>query len=109
MLKLADLNDITDARRGQGRMYDLPHVLLCCILAVAAGADSYRGIVRFIGARLEWLREHADLRWRRAPSHTGLRLILLGLDQQAIEQAPRRRACSALDDDAQGQSSDYCP
>jgi hypothetical protein len=103
MLKLADLNGITDARRGQGRMYDLPHVLLCCILAVAAGADSYRAIVRFIDARLEWLHEHTGLRWRRAPSHTGLRLILLGLDQQAIEQALRRRACAALDDDARAQ------
>jgi hypothetical protein len=29
-------------------MYDLAHVLLCCILAVASGADSYRAIVRFI-------------------------------------------------------------
>jgi DDE family transposase len=99
MLKLADLNGIADARRGQGRMYDLPHVVLCCILAVAAGADSYRAIVRFIDARLEWLREHTGLGWRRAPSHTGLRLILLGLDQEAIEQALRRRACAALDED----------
>ena len=100
MLKLADLQGITDARRGQGRMYDLPHVLLCCILAVAAGADSYRAIVRFIGARLEWLREHTELRWRQAPSHTGLRMILLGLDQAGVEQALRRRACAALDDEA---------
>jgi hypothetical protein len=104
MLKLADLDGIVDARRGQGRMYDLPHVVLCCILAVAAGADSYRAIVRFIDARLEWLREHTQLRWRQAPSHTGLRLILLGLDQEAIEQALRRRACEAL-----GEAADAAP
>jgi len=84
-------------------MYDLPHVLLCCILAVAAGADSYRAIVRFIAARLEWLHEHTDLRWRRCPSHTGLRRILLGLDHDAIEQALRRRARAALEGDAQTQ------
>jgi predicted transposase YbfD/YdcC len=84
-------------------MYDLPHVLLCCILAVAAGADSYRAIVRFLTARLEWLHEHTELRWRRAPSHTGLRRILLGLDHEAIEQALRRRARAALDGDAQTQ------
>jgi hypothetical protein len=38
MLKLVDFNGIPDARRGRGRMYDLPHVLLRCILAVTAGA-----------------------------------------------------------------------
>ena len=46
MLTLPDLEQIVDTRRGQGRMYDLPHVLLCCILAVAAGANSYRASVR---------------------------------------------------------------
>ena len=77
-------------------MYDLPHVVLCCILAVAAGADSYRAIVRFIDVRLEWLQQHTALAWRRAPSHTGLRAILLGIDQPALEQALRRRAKAAL-------------
>ena len=97
MLTLADLEGIEDARRGQGRMYGLPHVVLLCILAVASGADSYRAITRFIEARLLWLREHTGLRWRRAPSHTGLRRILLGLDQQAVEQALRRRTKAALE------------
>ena len=102
MLTVSDMEEIFDARRGQGRMYDLPHVLLCCILAVAAGADSYRAIVRFIDARLDWLEQHAGLRWRRAPSHTGLRMILLGLDQPAVEQALRRRASAALEAEAAG-------
>jgi hypothetical protein len=96
MLSMSALEGIVDARRGQGRMYDLPHVLLCCILAVAAGADSYRAIVRFIDARLGWLREHTGLAWRRAPTHTGLRAILLGLDQAGVEQALRRCAGEAL-------------
>lgn len=77
-------------------MYDLPHVLLCCILAVAAGADSYRAIARFIEARFAWLQVHTGLAWRQAPGHTGLRAILLGLDQQAIEQALRRHARAVL-------------
>ena len=102
MLRLSDMEEIVDARRGQGKMYDLPHVLLCCILAVAAGADSYRAIVRFIDARLEWLQRHAGLTWRRAPSHTGLRMILLGLDQPAVERALRRRASAALEANAAG-------
>lgn len=100
MLTLAELEELVDARRGQGRMYDLPHVLLCCILAVAAGADSYRAITRFIDARLLWLRLNTGLRWRRAPSHTGLRMILLGLDHAAVEQALRRRSKVVLEGEA---------
>ena len=96
MLKLSDLNEIDDARRAQCRMYDLPHVLLCSILAVAAGADSYRAIVRFMDARLVWLRANSAMTWAKAPSHTGLRKILLGLDQAAVEQALRRQSAAAL-------------
>ncbi|MEO3956948.1 transposase family protein [Chromobacterium piscinae] len=48
MLTLAILSSIPDHRRGQGRLFDLPHVLLCSILAVLAGADSYRSVYRFI-------------------------------------------------------------
>jgi DDE_Tnp_1-associated len=96
MLRLKELEGIEDVRRGQGRMYDLPHVVLSCILAVASGADSYRGMARFIELRLEWLRKHTGLRWRQAPGHTGLRAILLGLDQQAVEQALRRQASAAM-------------
>lgn len=97
MLQLPHLSTIPDARRGQGRMYDLPHVLLCCILAVAAGADSYRAMARFIHVRFDWLKAHTGLSWRQAPGHTGLRAILLGLDQAAVEQALRQHAAS------------YCP
>lgn len=96
MLRLKELEEIEDARRGQGRMYDLPHVVLSCILAVASGADSYRAMARFIELRLEWLRTHTGLGWRQAPGHTGLRAILLGLDQHAVEQALRRQARAAL-------------
>lgn len=48
MPTLSDMEGINDARRGQGRIYDLPQVMLCCILAVAAEADSYRANTRFI-------------------------------------------------------------
>jgi len=83
-------------------MYDLPHVLVCCILAVVSGADSYRAIARFIEARFEWLREHIGLDWRQAPGHTGLRAILLGLDQSSAEQALRSQAKATLGDPAAG-------
>lgn len=77
-------------------MYDIPYVLVCCILAVAAGAQSYRAIVRFIDAKFWWLQEHLGLPWRQAPGHTGLRAILLGLDQKAVEQALRQHAAAVL-------------
>ena len=96
MLKLSDLNEIVDVRREQCRVYDLPHVLLCSMLAVAAGADSYRAIVRFMAVRLDWLRANSAMTWAKSPSHTGLRKILLGLDQASVEQALRRQSLAAL-------------
>lgn len=94
MLKLSDLSEIEDARRGQGRLYDLQNVLMICIMAVVAGADSYRAIARFMKTRFVWLQANTGVKWRRAPSHTGLRSILLGLDQKAVEKALRQHACA---------------
>jgi hypothetical protein len=92
MLNLAILSTIPDHRRGQGRLFDLPHVLLCCILAVLAGADSYRSVYRFIDTRWEWLRQHTGLSWRRRPCYTGLYTILRGIDAAALEQVLRQQA-----------------
>ena len=44
------LADVPDPRRGQGKLYKLPHVLLFSILAIVTGGNSYRGIVTFIDA-----------------------------------------------------------
>ena len=45
---LAQLGEITDPRRKEGKMYDLTHVLLFSILAIVTGANSYRGIHTFM-------------------------------------------------------------
>jgi hypothetical protein len=100
VLELKALMGIKDKRRGQGRMYDLAHVVLCCIVAVASGADSYRAIARFMQLKLDWLRQNTALKWRQAPSHTGLRAILLGLDQLALEQALREHTKQVLEQGA---------
>jgi hypothetical protein len=71
-------------------MYDLPHVLLCSILAVLAGADSYRSVYRFIETRWDWLRQHTGLNWRRMPCYTALYTILRGVDAATLEQALRK-------------------
>ena len=42
------LAEIEDPRRAEVKLYRLPHVVLFAILAMVAGANSYRGIHSFI-------------------------------------------------------------
>ena len=86
------LADVPDPRRGQGQLYNLPHVLLFSILAIVAGANSYRSIVTFIDAHRRRLNATFGLTWKRAPAHTALRYILCGLDPAAVEVVFRRHA-----------------
>lgn len=48
---LSLLATIPDPRRAEGKLYQLPHILLFSILAVVSGANSYRGIRTFIKVR----------------------------------------------------------
>jgi len=89
---LAVLSEIPDPRRGQGRKYKLPHVLLFSILAVVTGCNSYRGIVTCIDVHRSELNAAFGLRWRRAPAHTAIRYILQGLAAADVEAAFRRHA-----------------
>ena len=86
------LADVPDARRAQGQLYKLPHVLLFSILAIVAGCNSYRGIVTFIDVHRHRLNAAFGLKWRRAPVHTAIRYIIQGLDPVAVEVAFRRHA-----------------
>ena len=88
------LADVPDPRRGQGKLYKLPHVLLFSILAIVTGGNSYRGIVTFIDAHRRRLNAAFGVKWRRAPAHTAIRYILKGLDPAAVEAA--FRACCML-------------
>ena len=54
---LAMLGGIADPRRAEGKLYGLPHVFLFSILAVMAGANSYRAIHSFIDVHLHRLKE----------------------------------------------------
>ena len=73
------LAGIEDPRRAEGKLYKLPHVLLFSILAVMAGANSYRGIHSFVEVHLARLKESFGLAWRRAPAYTTIRNVLQGL------------------------------
>lgn len=84
---------IPDHRRAQGKLYDLPHMLLFSILAVMSGATSYRRIHRFILTHQARLNEAFGCRWRRTPAYSSIRYTLRGLDPDGI--APHFRAHAA--------------
>jgi hypothetical protein len=86
------LNEIQDPRRAEGKLYQLPYVLLFSILAVVTGANSFRGIVTFIRVHRANLNAAFGLHWKRAPAHTAIRYILQGLDPAAVERVFRRHA-----------------
>jgi len=94
---IALLSEIPDPRRAEGKLYQLPYVLLFSILAVVTGGNSYRSIKTFIAVNLDRLNSAFGLCWKRAPAHTAIRTILQSLDPKAVEQAFRRHAMGLLD------------
>src|SRR3954469_12515070 len=89
---LAALQEIPDPRRRQGQRYGLALLLLFAVLAVLAGATSYRRIRLFIGAHRERLNATFGARSRRAPAVDTLRALLHALDPAEVEAAFRRHA-----------------
>jgi DDE_Tnp_1-associated len=89
---LAALRTIPDPRRAQGKRYPLAHLLLFSILAVLAGATSYRGIRVFIGVHRERLNAIFGAGFRRAPAVNTLRTLLHALNPAEIEAAFRCHA-----------------
>ena len=89
---LAALEQIPDPRRRQGRRYPLAHLLLFSVLAVLAGATSYRGILVFIAVHRERLNGVFGATLRRAPAVNTLRALFQALDPAALEAAFRQQA-----------------
>jgi DDE_Tnp_1-associated len=89
---LAALEQIPDPRRRQGQRYGLAPLLLFAVLAVLAGATSYRRIRLFIGVHRERLNVTFGARFRRTPAVNTLRALLHALDPAEIEAAFRRHA-----------------
>jgi hypothetical protein len=67
-------------------MFDLPHLLLFSILAIASGADSYRKIAIFIEENFKTLQDAYAIQWKRPPCYNSLRHTIHGLDQKATEK-----------------------
>jgi hypothetical protein len=61
---------------------------------MVAGAISYRQLHEFIRTHRQRLNDAFKLSLRHAPSYTGLRLILQGIEPVALEEAFRRHAAS---------------
>ena len=93
---------LTCWRRAEGKLYRLPHVVLFAILAIVAGANSYRTIHSFIDVHIGWLREAFGVKWRKAPAYTTIRGILRQLDPASVEAAFRRHA-AVLNDARNGE------
>jgi hypothetical protein len=89
---LAALEPIPDPRRRQGRRYPLPHLLLFSVLAVLAGATSYRGLRVFMAVHRERLNAVFGTTLRRAPAVNTLRTLFQALDPAALEAAFRQHA-----------------
>lgn len=89
------LKQIPDQRRGQGRMFDLPRLLLFSILAIASGADSYRKIAIFIQENFKALCSAYDVKWKRPPSYNAFRHTIHGLNQKETEKAFRAHSKEA--------------
>jgi hypothetical protein len=86
------LAEIEDPRRAEGKLYRLPHVLLFAIMAIVAGANSYRTVHTFIDVHLARLRDVFRLTWRRAPAYTTIRGIIQQVDAGSVEPVFRRHA-----------------
>ena len=93
-LFLSHLATIPDPRRAEGKLYQLPHVLLFSILAIVSGANSYRGIRTFIKVHRPKLNKAFKISWKRSPAHTAIRYILQGLSAAAVEKAFREHAAN---------------
>ena len=91
---LAFLAAIPDPRRAEGKRYEQRYVLLFAILAVVAGANSYRGISTFIRIHRRRLNRAFGIGWKRSPAHTSIRTILSELDPGSVEKAFREHAAN---------------
>ncbi len=85
-------SQVSDPRRGQGKMYELAPILLFTVLAMLAGAVSYRQVYAFIHSHLDRLNAVFGVALRRAPAYTTLRFILRGLDGAELERVFRKHA-----------------
>ncbi|QND55338.1 ISAs1 family transposase [Mesorhizobium huakuii] len=89
---LSLFSQIPDPRRGQGQMYPQAPILLFTVLAMLAGAVSYRQVHAFIRIHLVRLNGVFGVSVRKAPAYSTVRFILRGLDGAEVERVFRQHA-----------------
>ena len=77
--------DLPDPRQRAKVMYPLPEVLLLCLLAVLAGAETITDIARFGEAKLALLRRFRPFA-EGTPAHDHLGDILAALDAESFQR-----------------------
>jgi predicted transposase YbfD/YdcC len=82
---LSYFRDLPDVRQRGKVMYPLPEVLLLCLLAVLAGAETITDIARFGEKKLELLRRFRPFA-AGTPAHDHLGDILATLDAEAFQR-----------------------
>jgi DDE_Tnp_1-associated len=88
------LATIPDPRRAEGKLYQLPHVLVFSILAIVSGANSSRGIRTFIKVHRRNLNKAFKINWKKPPAYAAIRYILQGLSAEDVERAFREHAAN---------------
>jgi hypothetical protein len=88
------LREVPDHRRAEGKRFDLATILFYSVLAMVGGANSYRQMHEFIRVHRQRLNAAFGLQLRYAPSYTGLRGILQGVEPAALEAAFRAHAAT---------------
>jgi predicted transposase YbfD/YdcC len=86
------LSEVEGHRRGQGRRYQLGHILYFPILALLCGAISYRKVEVFIKTNYAQLDELFTLSWKRMPAYTTIRSIIQGTLSAELEACFRRHS-----------------
>src|SRR5437588_3492925 len=82
---LSHFSDLPDQRQAGKVIYPLDEVLLLCLLAVLAGAESFVDIVRFGEKKLELLRRFRPFR-AGTPAHDHLGDIFATLDAEQFQR-----------------------
>ena len=70
------LAQVPDQRSARGLRYQLLPLLMLVMLAKLADADTPLAIADWAAERVEWLREHLQVNWRRMPHHSTFRRLL---------------------------------
>lgn len=83
------LAKVPDFRRGQGKRYPLPVLLVMMIMSIMSRSYGYREMARFMRGNKDALIKHLKLERDAMPSHVTIRTVVMNLDFDALNTAFR--------------------